>query len=116
MPPLRNALGFHSRVDASWSPRVLVYAITDLEAVKVGKCSGSPGARLADLQTGNSRPLSLLAYTATLTEAQAHKRLWRHRVRNEWFQTEPVLEMVKDFDWLDVELYRELRAACSSSS
>jgi hypothetical protein len=103
-------LGFHARVDGSWSPREVVYAISDGLAVKVGKCTGHPRARLADLQTGSSRTLYLLAYTGTLTEAQAHRRLWRHRVRAEWFETAAVLALVWDWDFLDVPLWRELRA------
>jgi hypothetical protein len=109
--------GFSVRaLEKGWDPHVLTYAITDMECVKIGKCSGHPMARLRELQVGSSRELRLLAYTATLTEAQAHRRLGRHRVLNEWFETAAVLEMVKDFDWLNVALYRELRAACALSS
>jgi hypothetical protein len=71
---------------------------------------------LADLQTGSSRTLYLLGYTATLTEAQAHKRLYKARRRGEWFETAAVLELVKDFDWLDTALYRSLREQLCTSS
>jgi hypothetical protein len=115
--PIVRAHGFSVKaMSRPWDPARLVYAISDGLAVKVGGTEGHPAERLRDLQTGSSRELMLLAYTATLTEREAHKKLWRYRVRNEWFETAAVLEMVKDFDWLNVELYRELRAACSLSS
>jgi hypothetical protein len=115
LPPLRNALGFHARVDASWSPRVLVYAITDLEAVKVGKCTGHPRARLATLQCGSSRQLFLLAYTSTLTERAAHRKLHRWKVRGEWHQVAPVLREIIGWDWLAVALYAQLRGQLCTS-
>jgi hypothetical protein len=112
---VRNALGFHSRVDASWSPRVLVYAITDLEAVKVGKTDGHPRARLATLQCGSSRRLFLLAYTATITERAVHRKLHAHRGVGEWFALEPVLREVLGWDWLNVGLYGQLRGQLCGS-
>jgi hypothetical protein len=81
VPAIRTH-GFHPRVGADWSPAVLVYAITDLEAVKIGKCTGKhPRERLAELQTGSSRTLYLLGYTATVTERAAHRKLYKANVR-----------------------------------
>jgi hypothetical protein len=109
MPSLRIN-GFNLR--AIRNPSVLngcrVYAITDGLAVKVGTTDGHPEERLRDLQTGNSRKLRLLAHSGHLTEKQAHAKLWRHRVNGEWFATEAVLELVRDWDYLDTELWTEL--------
>jgi hypothetical protein len=80
----------------------IVYAITDGTAVKIGKVLGQhPRERLAELQTGNPRPLVLLAYTHG-REAAWHKVLSRDRIRGEWFApTERVLGALLDWDWVD---------------
>ena len=106
--------GFNSRVRRD--PRLLdgqrVYAIWDGTAVKVGKSDMHPEERLRDLQVGNPRKLRLLAFTGHIDECRAHNLLWRHRLRGEWFATEAVLELVRDFDWLDINLWKELKEAC----
>jgi hypothetical protein len=90
---------------------VRVYAIWEgADAVKVGKTDGHPIERLRDLATGNPRRLRLLSYTSTLTEAEAHKRLSRSRVYREWYETAACLDLVKDWGFLDEELWRELHA------
>jgi hypothetical protein len=111
VPLVRNRLGFSARVGPDWSPAVLVYAITDLEAVKIGKCTGHPRERLAQLQTGSSRELHLLSYDGRTTEAAAHKRLAPHRVRGEWFAAEPCLALCWDWDWVDMKLWTAIRDA-----
>jgi hypothetical protein len=96
---------------------VLVYAIVEDGglATKVGKCTGHPLVRLATLQTGSARELKLLAWDGTVTERQAHRKLWPHRIRNEWFRTEAVLPLVLSWAWLDVELYGVLRGQLCTS-
>jgi hypothetical protein len=79
-----------------------VYAIWDGEAVKIGTSKVQPRSRMADLQTGNSRQLVLLAYTASATEREVHRRLARWRLRGEWFGPAPeVLSELRNWDWLD---------------
>jgi hypothetical protein len=110
--PARNALGFATRVQAD--PSILngqaVYAIWDTTALKIGTCRGPPQERLLELATGNPRPLALLAYHMGLTEAEAHRKLRKHRQRGEWFALAPsVLDEVAGWDWLDQTLFTELR-------
>jgi hypothetical protein len=89
-----------------------VYAAYDGEFLKVGKSRNHPHQRVADLATGNPRVLRLLAWTVTLTERQAHRRLYRWRVRGEWFRAAPaVLEEIAAWTWLDEGLLAELAAA-----
>jgi hypothetical protein len=80
----------------------IVYAISDGTAVKIGKVIGQhPRERLAELQTGNPRPLVLVAYTHG-REAVWHRVLSRDRVRGEWFRlSERVLEARLEWDWVD---------------
>jgi hypothetical protein len=108
--------GFSTRVRRD--PRLLngvrVYAIYDGTAIKVGKSDTHPEERLRDLQVGNPRRLQLLAHTGHLDERRAHRLLWRHHLRGEWFATEAVLELVQDWDWLDTKLWTELRALVSN--
>ena len=63
------------------------YAIAERDSpyIKLGHSNGHPELRRRDLQTGNWRQLELLAYTAHLTEKQAHARFGRWRVGGEWF-------------------------------
>jgi Meiotically up-regulated gene 113 len=81
-----------------------VYAVWDGEFVKVGYSRTHPRTRMAELQAGSSRELILLAYTASLTERQAHGKLHKHRVRGEWFAVCPeILAELNTWDWLDAE-------------
>jgi T5orf172 domain len=118
MPVVRSH-GFHQRVVSNPSllapgAAATVYAIWDGEAVKIGNCRGHPATRMADLQTGNPRPLILLAWTTTLTERQAHTKLRSEHFRGEWFRlSEKVLAEVRTWDWLAVELEMELRQRLS---
>ena len=85
------------------------YAIWDGEAIKVGKSCAHPVQRCADLQTGNPRTLRLVAYSAVLTEAQAHRRLNHWRIRGEWFRVCPeVVRAIATWCWVDVGALSEL--------
>ncbi len=88
------------------------YAVWGGAAVQVGMCRRHPKSRMAELQTGNPRPLALLAYDARLSEREAHRKLHRHRLRGEWFALCPeVLDEISRWDWLDVARAAGLRAA-----
>ena len=60
--------------------------------VKIGKCTGHPKARLAQLQTGSAEPLRLEAFIAAApgTEREMHSiyAAYRLRRRSEWFRRE----------------------------
>jgi hypothetical protein len=111
---LRRVNGWHPRVlaDPNRQNRVRerVYILTDGECVKIGKCTKHPYERLHDLQTGSSRELRLLGYTAHMSERQAHRLYHRHRLRVEWFRME-VVRHLADWDYLNVRLVRELTEA-----
>jgi hypothetical protein len=117
MPPVDVVRhhGFAARVVADpgrLNAAELVYAIGDGFCVKVGRSAGHPMARLRDLQTGNPRRLTLVAYTSTLTERQAHRRLARWRVAGEWFRPAPqLLAELASWDWVDVAALAALRRA-----
>jgi hypothetical protein len=84
------------------APTTYVYAVSDTTAVKIGKSLGHPRERLADLQVGNPRELHLVAWTQHLTERQAHRAFWRHRLRGEWFKPDPaLLSALRLWDWID---------------
>jgi hypothetical protein len=70
-----------------------------------------PQLRLAALSTGNGRHLVLLAYTVTTTEAQAHRRLRRWRVRGEWYRAlvPEVLSEIESWTWLSTTELQDLR-------
>jgi hypothetical protein len=93
--------------------RACVYAIIEgvdgARAVKLGKSAGHPSQRLATLQTGNPRPLRLLAYTRHLSERAVHLR-WRSlRASGEWFNLDRgLLSELKTWDWLDELLHLTL--------
>jgi hypothetical protein len=90
--------------------RPFVYALTDGEAVKVGKSRTHPRTRMEALQTGSSRELVLLAYDARLSEREAHRKLHRHRRRGEWFDLCPeVLAEIGRWDWCDTRAVAALR-------
>jgi hypothetical protein len=84
--------------------REYVYAIADGAHIKIGKSSCHPHRRMAELQTANPRPLCLVAYTVSLTERRAHYRLWRWRVRGEWFKASTeVLRELSTWTWIDAK-------------
>jgi hypothetical protein len=92
--------------------RACVYAIievVDSKAVKLGKSAGHPSQRLRELQTGNPRPLRLLAYTRHLTERAVHLRWRALREQGEWFRLDRgLLSELRTWDWLDELLHRTL--------
>ena len=65
----------------------MIYLISDDEYLKIGY-SVSPAARLADLQTGNARPLILLGTIegTTAYERFLHAKYEHLNVRQEWFE------------------------------
>jgi hypothetical protein len=85
------------------------YAISDGTALKIGTSNDHPALRLAKLQTGNPRPLRLLAHTTAYRERVLHRVLHRERLRGEWFKiTRRVLDIVRLWDWVDEALLAEL--------
>jgi hypothetical protein len=74
-----------------------VYCITDGEYLKIGY-STKPEARIAELQTGNARALSLVGtIPGTLEdEAAMHVKYQRQNVLAEWFRLDPAI--VSEFD------------------
>jgi hypothetical protein len=87
-----------------------VYAIADGECVKVGKTRYHPQQRLEELQTGNPRVLRLLAWTVTLTERQAHRKLRRWHVRGEWFAASPeLLRELSSWTWTNSTEVKQCR-------
>jgi hypothetical protein len=99
---VRSPLGFHPRIvqrpelleAAEW----VVYPITDMTAIKLGKSRWLPHAqRVHELATGNPRQMVVLAWTTHLTERQAHRRLAQWRLRGEWFTIcESVLMTIRE--------------------
>jgi hypothetical protein len=66
-----------------------VYFITDGEMVKIGFTAQFPEKRLAALQTGCPKPLSLLAFNAEWgrdKELELHQQFERLRTNGEWFK------------------------------
>jgi hypothetical protein len=106
----RSALPDESADGAHGSPVRYTYALVDGTAIKVGRSDQHPEERLSGLQTGNPRPLRLLAYTTQLTEAQVKERLAEHHLRGEWFRLAPaVLAEIARWDWCDEEELARLR-------
>lgn len=67
-----------------------VYFVQGGPFVKIGKTSGSPEGRLAELQTGCPYELKLLAYVpgGIKRERQLHREFRELHVRGEWFKFE----------------------------
>jgi hypothetical protein len=62
------------------------------------------------LQTGNPRPLVLLAYHLGVAESAMHKRLWRWHLNGEWFHpSDAVLSEISCWHWLDVRQLVRIR-------
>jgi hypothetical protein len=99
------------------NPVRYAYAVTDGTAVKVGKSDQHPKDRLSDLQTGNPRPLLLLAYTTKLTEAQVKERLAGEHLRGEWFKSSAaVLAEIAGWEWCDMVETDRLRQDITGAS
>lgn len=77
-----------------------VYFISDGEFVKIGKTTGSPECRLASLQTGNPRELTIVGIAflgtekGTVLEYWLHGLLKKYRVRGEWFSLDALSYLV----------------------
>ena len=67
----------------------MIYFVTDGTAIKIGySIDGQVKRRIGKLQTGNPRPLRLLA-TCTgsrRTERRLHRRFSSSHLRGEWFR------------------------------
>lgn len=71
----------------------VVYFIQDESGpIKIGKAFGSVSERLAALQVGNPRRLTLLAASDAIDEGAMHRRFANARIAGEWF--EPTDELV----------------------
>lgn len=87
-----------------------VYFIQECEAgpVKIGWTAGAPTVRLAALQTGNSRQLSIVAAQLGVTaetERFWHKHFAASHLRAEWFDCTPeVAEVIALYRWVDPRL------------
>lgn len=81
-----------------------VYFIGDGEGyVKIGFTAQLHG-RLAELQSGNARPLTVLKYCrgGLVEERELHRRFAEHRVRGEWFRLAPeIVEHINSLPWPD---------------
>lgn len=62
-------------------------------AIKIGYTGGDPFQRLSALQTGNSKPLKLLAFApgSPQHERGLHERFAELRLHGEWFRADPRL-------------------------
>jgi hypothetical protein len=110
--PITRRHGFHPRIVANPASLGLttVYAVYDGTAIKIGKCRGHPKTRIETLQTGNPRPLHLLAWTTAITEREAHRRLRSSHLPGEWFSVTPALLVeIRGWDWLAPDLAAQLR-------
>lgn len=65
--------------------------------IKVGK-SSDVRSRIRDFQTGNAEQLRVICELPLCTqgaEGRLHRLLADHRIRGEWFEAEPVLELLR---------------------
>lgn len=71
-----------------------VYFLAAGPFVKIGKSTGSPAARIKDLQTGCPYRISLLAHVVggISEEFSLHKRFAAYRAHGEWFRHEGELK------------------------
>lgn len=67
-----------------------VYFISAGPFLKIGKTSGSPDARIKELQTGCPFPIQLAAYLSggVGKERELHRRFDEYRAHGEWFRHE----------------------------
>ncbi|WP_437309943.1 GIY-YIG nuclease family protein [Sorangium sp. So ce388] len=71
-------------------------------AIKIGYTGGDPFARLSALQTGNSKPLKLLAFApgSSQHERGLHERFADLRLHGEWFRPDPrLLGFIEGMRW-----------------
>jgi hypothetical protein len=111
--------GWHPRVYSQppTDPALRTYALTDATAIKIGCTANHPHLRMADLQVGNPRALVLVAFTATVTEAEAQQRLQPWHLRGEWYRLVPeVLAQLADWDFLEERVYAWLLTEASAEA
>lgn len=94
--PLYDGMMFSELMDraveaSEWRrvPESVVYFISDGHRVKIGVTRDLPG-RLRKLQTGNSRPLSIVRTVIgdQTEETDMHERFAAYRLQGEWFRNE----------------------------
>jgi hypothetical protein len=104
MPLIRNRHGFRTDLEADdLDGATFTYAITDGSAVKIGKSASHPILRLRELQVGNPRPLRLVGYSVSTSEAEAHRRLRDALLRGEWYRAghPAVRRFLARLDWVN---------------
>lgn len=71
----------------------IVYFLRAGEFIKIGKTTGDPSSRVAQLQTGCPFPIEVLATMpgGRGREAKLHKKFAALRAHGEWFHASPVL-------------------------
>lgn len=76
-----------SSISTKIHEREYVYFLKADRFLKIGKSSGSPFSRIADLQTGCPFPLVPIAHIngGRSKELELHKRFNKYRVHGEWF-------------------------------
>jgi len=82
-----------------------VYFVTDGEYIKIGFTSGPVKQRLADLQVGNARELTVIGwyYAPPIHEDRLHARFKYLHVRGEWFKND--LDIIYHAQHFDNESY-----------
>lgn len=80
-----------------------VYVVEDGLGIKIGYTAGPPAARVADLQSGNPRLISVIATVSRATELlelHFHNEFAEWNVRGEWFDRSHLLALARaDGGW-----------------
>ncbi len=92
------------RIDYSPPPpqpegKGLVYVIEDGLGVKIGYTVGPAASRVADLQTGNPRLISVIATisgASDIVELHLHNQFAKWNVRGEWFDRSNLLALARE--------------------
>lgn len=82
-----------------------IYFISDGEYIKIGYTKGDPKDRLASLQSGNARQLTLVStISGNITKKQTlHQRFHHLKARGEWFQLTEEIEKFINFSETEKE-------------
>lgn len=90
-------------------PEGFAYFIgADAGPIKIGWSSNRPEKRLKDFQTGNPDELYIWGCVEGPRglEDELHVRVWRHRIRGEWFDRDAALDLLADV-WIEGTLTEE---------
>lgn len=77
----------------------LVYIVEDGLGIKIGYTAGPAASRVADLQTGNPRLISVIATisgASDIVELHLHNEFAQWNVRGEWFDRSSVLALARE--------------------